>query len=162
MKKILFIVVGSIAVAITGCAKQYMLNDPELYNQYMTRNYGHSKAACYNAVKAMLADEKIPIAKDEPEKGKLVTEKFKAMSVVTGNIQTYNGQGTVSAQKLNLSFKYWFHVTGDETSCTVKMTKLRMWMNDGEAEWVRPDDAGKMTWDPMFRSIGEQLEDDNE
>ncbi|WP_256374937.1 hypothetical protein [Fibrobacter sp. UWH6] len=42
------------------------------------------------------------------------------------------------------------------------MTKLRMWMNDGEAEWARPDDAGKMTWDPMFRSIGEQLEDDNE
>lgn len=91
-----------------------------------------------------------------------MTEKFKAMSVVTGNIQTYNGHGTVSAQKLNLSFKYWIHVTGDETSCTVKMTKLRMWMNDGEAEWVRPDDASKMTWDPMFRSIGEQLEDDNE
>ncbi len=88
--------------------------------------------------------KKISIAKDEPEKGKLVTEKFKAMSVVTGNIQAYNGQGTVSAQKLNLNFKYWFHVTGDE------------------AEWVRPDDAGKTTWDPMFRSIGEQLEDDNE
>ena len=35
-------------------------------------------------------------------------------------------------------------------------------MNDGEAEWVRPDDSGKMTWDPMFRSIGKQLEDANE
>ena len=51
MKKI-HVIAGfvSMIALLVGCAKTMQLNDPALYDQYLTRSYNQPRDVCYNAV----------------------------------------------------------------------------------------------------------------
>lgn len=75
MKKLSFIA-GAVALfaLLSGCAKNMQLNDPVLYDQYLTRSYNQPRDVCYNAVLVTFRDRGVDLTKADPEEGKIVTE----------------------------------------------------------------------------------------
>ena len=68
-KKGLFGLTVAAAVLFGGCAlmqPKKMLDDPTLYDEYMTRSFDYSPAACYDATKKTFADNDVSLAKDSP------------------------------------------------------------------------------------------------
>lgn len=148
----------AVAIFFTGCAMlqpKKMLDDPTLYDEYMTRSFEYSAAACYDATKKVFADNEVNLAKDDPEKGKMVTEKY----IVTSYTQRDDYKRNMEN---NQYLKFWVTVSGDESSCVIKVTKLKAWMNTQELTYVYPKQGGPALWEPIFNSIGDQLEDDAE
>ncbi len=145
------------ATFFSGCAMMQpkkMLDDPTLYDEYMTRSFEYSSTACYEATKKTFADNKVALAKDDPENGKMVTEKYTVASYTQRDDQKRNMEN-------NQYIKFWVSVSGDESSCVIKVTKLKAWMNTQELTYVYPKQGGPSLWDPIFNSIKDQLEDDN-
>ena len=59
---ILALFVASLAL-LSGCAKTMMLNDPALYDQYLTRSYNQPHDACYNPVIRTFYDRGVELTK---------------------------------------------------------------------------------------------------
>jgi len=156
--KFLFGIAAAFTILFSGCAflqPSKQLDDPTLYDEYMTRPFNYSASACYDATKKTFADNKVSLAKDEPETGKMVTEKYEVASFTQKDKNNRNMQ--------NQQFiKFWVTVSGDESSCVIKVTKLKAWMNTQELTYVYPKKGGPTLWDPIFNSIKDQLEDDND
>lgn len=156
MKKELLVVAAGAAL-LSGCAllqPRLMLDDSALYDQYMTRSFGYSASACYDAVKKTFADNKVALAKDDPESGKMTTEKY--------SLATFTKKEDGMTQDHQQFIKYWMQVSGDESSCMIKVTKLKAWMDTQELTYVYPEQAASLIWEPLFSSIKDQLEDDND
>ncbi|MBR2212257.1 MAG: hypothetical protein IJ896_12540 [Fibrobacter sp.] len=157
-KKGLFGLTVAAAVLFGGCAlmqPKKMLDDPTLYDEYMTRSFDYSPAACYDATKKTFADNDVSLAKDSPETGKMVTEKY---AVASFSQRDKSNRNMDNKQYI----KFWITVTGDDSSCEIKVTKLKAWMNTQELSYVYPEIGGPSLWDPIFNSIKDQLEDDND
>lgn len=155
MKKILS-TVGTIAALtlLSGCAKTMQLDDPALYDQYLTRSYNQPVGKCFYAVQATFAEKGVELTKVDTERGRIVTERYVVAVVASYGYNT----GTVSS----LSNRYYFDVTGNEKTCTIKVTKYKAWNGNDEATWIKPDDAYAYYWEPLFRSIQGHLNDDEE
>lgn len=155
MKKF-FLIAGAVAMTalLAGCAKKMMLDDPNLYNQYLTRSYNQPVGKCFYAVQATFAEKGVELTKVDTERGRIVTERY-----VVAVVAAYGySAGMVSS----LSNRYYFDVTGNEKTCTIKVTKYKAWNGNDEATWIKPDDAYAYYWEPLFRSIQGHLNDDEE
>ena len=155
MKKI-FSITSTIAALtlLSGCAKTMQLDDPALYDQYLTRSYNQPVGKCFYAVQAAFAEKGVELTKVDTERGRIVTERYVVAYVASYGYNT----GSVSS----LSNRYYFDVTGDKKSCTIKVTKYKAWNGNNEATWIKPDDAYAYYWEPMFRSIQGHLNDNEE
>jgi hypothetical protein len=154
MKKI----VTSLAViaVFSGCAMfapKMDLDDPNLYDQYLTRSYDEPVETCFNAVKAAFAENHVALTKEDAENGRIVTEKHEAFTYTT---QSGNNRGLQN----KMSHRYYIDVKGDENSCTIKVTKYKVWNNGNEMTWCKPKTIAAYYWDPLFKSFQDHFDPD--
>ena len=149
MKKSILIL-GAVLAILTGCAKTMQLNDPALYDQYLTRTYNQPHDACYNAVIRTFAGRGVELTKADPMAGRIVTERHIAM--------LYAGYGTIGA----VSHRYYIDVTGDKNRCTIKVTKYKAWKGDNEVPYVDPDQLYNYYWAPLFGGFESNFEEDED
>ena len=149
MKKSILIL-GAVLAILTGCAKTMQLNDPALYDQYLTRTYNQPHDACYNAVIRTFAGRGVELTKADPMAGRIVTERHIAM--------LYAGYGTIGA----VSHRYYIDVTGDKNRCTIKVTKYKAWKGDNEVPYVDVDQLYNYYWAPLFGGFESNFEEDED
>ena len=161
MKK-LFPVFAAVFALITGCAKTMQLDDPNLYDQYLTKSYNQPVGTCFNAVKSAFAEKKVALTKEDAENGRIVTERHDALVYAmytgyrTGNVTNYSGgMGKIT-------HRYYIDVKGDENTCTIKVTKYKAWNNENEATYVKVDDIYDYYWGPLFKSFENHFNPDEE
>lgn len=153
------------ALLFTSCAKRMFLNDEALYDQYLTKSYEHSPDECYEATRAALAENKIPVKSENPEKRTLVTEKYEGLRFAVHNYSHTSYTSTGASVVHQQYQKYHFAVKGvkgNKQQCVIKVTKFRAWTDQSEAEWVNPDWCAQNLWGPLFGAIQEELEGDDE
>lgn len=151
MKKI-HVIAGfvSMIALLVGCAKTMQLNDPALYDQYLTRSYNQPRDVCYNAVVVTFRDRGVELTKADPEEGKIVTEKHL--------IAIYAGYGVVGS----ISHRYYIDVKGDENNCTIKVTKYKAWKGGNEVPDVKVDDVYSYYWAPLFVGFESNFDSEDE
>ena len=143
---------GFIAIfaLLTGCAKTMQLNDPALYDQYLTRTYNQPHDVCYNAVIRTFVGRGVDLTKADPMEGRIVTERHIAM--------LYAGYGTIGA----ISHRYYIDVKGDKKTCTIKVTKYKAWKGDNEVPYVDVDQLYNYYWAPLFGGFESNFEEDED
>lgn len=151
MKKIAFIagILATTALFI-GCAKKMMLDDPALYDQYLTRSYNQPVGKCFYAVQVAFAERGVDLTKVDTDRGRIVTDRHV--------ILYYAVPGEVGS----ISNRYYIDVTGDKKTCTIKVSKYKAWRGNNEMTWVKPDEVYAQYWEPLFRSFEGHLNDDEE
>lgn len=151
MKKLSFIA-GAVALfaLLSGCAKNMQLNDPALYDQYLTRSYNQPRDVCYNAVLVTFRDRGVDLTKADPEEGKIVTEKHL--------LAIYAGYGVVGS----ISHRYYIDVKGDENKCTIKVTKYKAWKGGNEVPYVDVDEIYTRYWAPLFGGFESNFDSEDE
>lgn len=151
MKKIALIagVLATTALLI-GCAKKMQLDDPALYDQYLTRSYNQPAGKCFYAVQVAFAERGVDLTKVDTDRGRIVTDRHV--------IAYYAVPGEVGS----LSDRYYIDVSGDKKKCTIKVSKYRAWRGNNEMTWVKPDEVYAQIWEPLFRSFEGHLNDDEE
>lgn len=148
-KPLLALLVASVAL-LSGCAKTMQLNDPALYDQYLTRTYNQPHHVCYNAVIRTFAGRGVELTKADPMAGRIVTERHLAM--------LYAGYGMVGT----VSHRYYIDVTGDKKRCTIKVTKYKAWKGDNEVPYVDVDQIYNYYWAPLFGGFESNFEEDED
>lgn len=146
---ILALFVASLAL-LSGCAKTMMLNDPALYDQYLTRSYNQPHDACYNAVIRTFYDRGVELTKADPMEGRIVTERHVAA--------IYAGYGVIGA----ISHRYYIDVKGNKDQCTIKVTKYKAWKGDNEVPDVQVDAIYSYYWAPLFGGFESNFEEDED
>ena len=143
---------GFIAIfaLLTGCAKTMQLNDPALYDQYLTRTYNQPHDVCYNAVIRTFVGRGVDLTKADPMEGRIVTERHIAM--------LYAGYGTIGT----ISHRYYIDVKGDKKTCTIKVTKYKAWKGDNEVPYVDVDQLYNYYWAPLFGGFESNFEEDED
>lgn len=149
MKKSILIL-GAVLAILSGCAKTMQLNDPALYDQYLTRTYNQPHDACYNAVIRTFAGRGVELTKADPMAGRIVTERHIAM--------LYAGYGTIGT----ISHRYYIDVKGDTKTCTIKVTKYKAWKGDNEVPYVDVDQLYNYYWAPLFGGFESNFEEDED
>lgn len=151
MKKF-FLIAGAVAMTalLAGCAKKMMLDDPNLYNQYLTRSYNQPVGKCFYAVQVAFAERGVDLTKVDTDRGRIVTDRHV--------ILYYAVPGEVGS----ISNRYYIDVTGDKKTCTIKVSKYKAWRGNNEMTWVKPDEVYAQYWEPLFRSFEGHLNDDEE
>lgn len=135
---------------LSGCAKTMQLDDPQLYDQYLTRSYNQPVDVCYNSVLTTFNDRGVALTKADPMAGRIVTERHIAA--------IYAGYGVVGA----ISHRYYIDVTGDKNNCTIKVTKYKAWKGDNEVPYVKVDDIYSYYWAPLFGGFESNFEEDKD
>ena len=135
---------------LIGCAKKMMLDDPTLYDQYLTRSYNQPAGKCFYAVQVAFAERGVDLTKVDTDRGRIVTDRHV--------IAYYAVPGEVGS----LSDRYYIDVSGDKKKCTIKVSKYKAWRGNNEMTWVKPDEVYAQIWEPLFRSFEGHLNDDEE
>lgn len=146
---ILALFVASLAL-LSGCAKTMMLNDPALYDQYLTRSYNQPHDACYNAVIRTFYDRGVELTKADPMEGRIVTERHVAV--------IYAGYGVIGT----ISHRYYIDVKGNKEQCTIKVTKYKAWKGNNEVPDVQVDAVYSYYWAPLFGGFESNFEEDED
>ena len=149
MKKALLGFTALFALLI-GCANTMQLNDPALYDKYLTRTYNQPHDVCYNAVIRTFVGRGVDLTKADPMEGRIVTERHIAM--------LYAGYGTIGA----ISHRYYIDVKGDTKTCTIKVTKYKAWKGDNEVPYVDVDQIYSYYWAPLFGGFESNFEEDED
>ena len=151
MKKIALIAgVLATTALLAGCAKKMQLDDPALYDQYLTRSYNQPVGKCFYAVQVAFAERGVDLTKVDTDRGRIVTDRHV--------IAYYAVPGEVGS----LSDRYYIDVSGDKKKCTIKVSKYKAWRGNNEMTWVKPDEVYAQIWEPLFRSFEGHLNDDEE
>ena len=140
----------AVLALLSGCAKTMQLDDPQLYDQYLTRSYNQRVDVCYNAVLTTFKDRGVDLTKADPIAGRIVTEKHVAA--------IYAGYGVVGA----ISHRYYIDVKGDENNCTIKVTKYKAWKGGNEVPDVKVDDVYSYYWAPLFGGFESNFDSEDE
>jgi hypothetical protein len=133
-------------LTLTGCASTPI--NQELYTQYLTRTYTHSKNKCFDATLAALKDLKIGVETKDKGKGLITTERADFFRRVE---YSGSGQTFVAAQK------YYLKITGNQKSATVTAYRYRYWKNHEEQTELSASWCKENAWDPFFKTIEEKL-----
>ena len=151
MKKLISTIAALAAITLlAGCAKKMMLDDPTLYDQYLTRSYNQPAGKCFYAVQVAFAERGVDLTKVDTDRGRIVTDRHV--------IAYYAVPGEVGS----LSDRYYIDVSGDKKKCTIKVSKYKAWRGNNEMTWVKPDEVYAQIWEPLFRSFEGHLNDDEE
>lgn len=140
----------AVLALLSGCAKTMQLDDPQLYDQYLTRSYNQRVDVCYNAVLTTFKDRGVDLTKADPIAGRIVTEKHVAA--------IYAGYGVVGT----ISHRYYIDVKGDTENCTIKITKYKAWKGDNEVPYVKVDDVYSYYWAPLFGGFESNFDEDED
>jgi len=144
-----------ISIVFSGCAS-HVVNSPEFLETYAPpKTFSASQQSCFKATTAALKTLDYKLKSENSELGKIETERRK-FSI---NAKIISAKQTSMAQ-LEQSDQLWMDVTGNDSSCTVKIMKMRLWsgveefekLQSGGAEWAR-----KNIVESLFKEIGSEL-----
>lgn len=143
-------------LVLAGCAGLiYKINDPALLNDHLTKAYNQPAEACYEAAVTYFNDKGVYVTTD-PVAATIDTKRF---PVWQGAYASGNAFG-VSAQRIVVEMKVSFEISGNESQCIVRATKLKFWQNDEEMTNIGTNDGGYgKYWKPIFSGIKSNLDD---
>jgi len=133
-------------LTLTGCASTPI--NQELYTQYLTRTYTHSKNKCFDATLAALKELKTGVETKDKAKGLITTERVDFFRQVE-----YSSSG----QTFMAAHKYYLKITGNQKSATVTVSQYRFWRNHVEQTEVNTAWCKENAWDPFFNAIAKNL-----
>jgi len=138
---------SAIVLLASGCFHSSMRAvSPEDYSTTLTRSYAYSQGQCLAAVRAGVHEVGFEVASEAGSS--LTTNRYE--------IREVSGMAN-NPQFHAIQMKYEFEVSGDSSSCIVRVTRFRAWDNGMEMQTMNVDYLRDHYWNPMFETISEAM-----